>query len=99
MKVSSGKDEQGDIQMPTIALVAGVRIVIYAKDHLPPHLHAILAEHEAMISIVTGDVLEGALPRAKVRAVQEWLAAHREEVAFIWQEIRAKRYPGGMIEE
>jgi hypothetical protein len=44
--------------MPTIAVVAGVRIIIYPKDHLPPHLHAKLAEHEAMISIVTGDVLE-----------------------------------------
>lgn len=85
--------------MPTIALVSGVRIIIYPKDHLPPHLHAKLAEHEAMISIVTGDLLEGSLPRAKLRAVQEWLAAHREEVAFVWQEIRAKRYQGGMIEE
>ncbi len=85
--------------MPTIALVAGVRIIIYPKDHLPPHLHAILAEHEAMISIVTGDLLEGSLPRAKLRAVQKWLAAHREEVAHVWQEIRALRYQGGMIEE
>ena len=85
--------------MPTTALVAGVRIIIYPKDHLPPHLHAILAEHEAMISIVTGDVLEGSLPRAKLRAVQKWLEAHREEVAFVWQEIRARRYQGGMIEE
>ena len=85
--------------MPTIALVAGVRIIIYPKDHLPPHLHAILAEHEAMISIVTGDLLEGSLPRAKLRAVQKWLAAHREEVAYVWQEIRALRYQGGMIEE
>ena len=72
--------------MPTIALVAGVRIIIYPKDHLPPRLHAILAEHEAMISIVTGDL-------------QKWLAAHREEVAYVWQEIRALRYQGGMIEE
>jgi hypothetical protein len=67
--------------MPTIAVVAGVRIIIYPKDHLPPHLHAILAEHEAMISIVTGDLLEGSLPRDEAPAVQKWLAAHREEVA------------------
>ncbi len=52
-----------------------------------------------MISIVTGDVLEGSLPRAKLRAVQKWLEAHRDEVAFVWQEIRARRYQGGMIEE
>jgi hypothetical protein len=69
------------------------------KTILPPHLHAKFAEHGAMISILTGDVLEGSLPRAKLRAVQEWLARHREQVAYIWQEIRYLRYQGGMIEE
>ncbi len=85
--------------MPTIAIVLGVRIIIYPKDHLPPHLHAKFAEHEAMISIVTGDVLEGSLPRSKVRAVQEWLAKHREQVAYVWREIREMRYQGGMIDK
>ncbi len=85
--------------MPTIAIVFGVRIIIYPKDHLPPHLHAKFAEHEAMISILTGAVLEGSLPRAKLRAVQKWLARHREQVAYIWREIRDLRYRGGMIEE
>jgi uncharacterized protein DUF4160 len=85
--------------MPTIALVSGVRGIIYPKGHLPPHLHAKLAEHEAMISIVTGDVLEGSLPSAKLRAVQEWLATHREQVAYVWREIREGRYQGGMIDK
>jgi hypothetical protein len=85
--------------MPTIAIVLGVRIIIYPKDHLPPHLHAKFAEHEAMISIATGHVLEGSLPRAKLSAVQAWLAKHRGQVAFVWREIRALRYQGGMIEE
>ncbi len=85
--------------MPTIAVVFGVRIMIYPKDHLPPHLHAKFAGHEAMISIVTGDVLEGALPRAKLSAVQEWLAGRREQVAYVWREIRDLRYHGGMIDE
>lgn len=84
--------------MPTVAVVEGVRIVIYFRDHLPPHLHAIFGEAEAQISIVTGDVLQGFLPRAKLRAVQEWLDVHREHVAYIWTEIRAGRYLGGMIE-
>jgi hypothetical protein len=85
--------------MPTIAIVVGVRIIIYPKDHLPPHLHARFAEYEAMISIVTGDVLEGSLPRVKLRAVEEWLSAHREQVAYVWREIRALRYQGGRIDE
>jgi hypothetical protein len=85
--------------MPTIAIVAGVRIIIYPKDHLPPHLHVKIAEYEAMISIVTGDVLEGSIPRAKLRAVQDWLSANREQVAYVWSEIRALRYQGGRIDE
>ena len=85
--------------MPTIAVVFGVRIMIYPKDHLPSHLHAKFAEHEAMISIVTGDVLEGALPRAKLSAVQEWLARRRGQVAYVWREIRDLRYQGGMIDK
>ena len=52
-----------------------------------------------MISIVTGDVLEGALPRAKAMAVQEWLERRRAQVAYIWREIREMRYQGGMIDE
>jgi len=85
--------------MPTIAIVFGVRIMIYPKDHLPPHLHAKFGEHEAMISIVTGDVLEEALPRTKLSAVQEWLARRREQVAYVWREIHDLRYQGGMIDE
>ncbi|MGQ0484890.1 MAG: DUF4160 domain-containing protein [Hyphomicrobiales bacterium] len=83
--------------MPTIAIVDGVKIAIYPKDHLPPHLHARYAEFEAQISIATGDVLEGKLPAAKMKAVKAWLEAHRGEVAFVWEEIRAHRYSGGMI--
>ena len=79
--------------------MAGAQIIIYPKDHLPPHLHAKFAEQEAMISILTGDVLEGSLPKAKVKAVQDWLAPRRERVAYVWWEIRELRYQGGMIEE
>lgn len=83
--------------MPTIAIVEGVRIVIFLNDHLPPHLHALFAGQEAKLSIATGEVLSGKLPRAKLKAIQTWLAANRGEVAYIWREIRAGRYSGGMI--
>ena len=87
------------LTMPTIAIVAGVRVIIYPKDHLPPHLHVKFAEYEAMISIATGDVLEGSLPRAKLKAIKDWLSAHRDQVAYVWQEVRALRYQGGRIDK
>src|SRR3954447_19558485 len=49
--------------MPTIAIVEGVRIVIYLNDHLPPHLHALFAGQEIKLSIVKGEVLSGKLTR------------------------------------
>ena len=84
--------------MPTIAIVEGVRLMIHLKDHLPPHLHAMFGGFEAQISIATGHVLNGSLPPAKLRTIQHWLDARRDHVAYIWDEIRAKRYDGGMIE-
>lgn len=83
--------------MPTIAIIDGVRIVIYLKDHLPPHLHALFGGHEAQISIGTGDILNGTLPPAKARLVKAWLAAHRGQVAHLWREIRDGRFSGGQI--
>jgi hypothetical protein len=83
--------------MPTIAIVEGVRIVIFLNDHLPPHPCALFAGQKVRLSIATGEVLSGKLPRPKLKTIQTWLAANREEVAYIWREIRAGRYSGGMI--
>ena len=71
--------------------------MIFLDDHLPPHLHALFAGQEAKLSIANGEVLSGKLPRSKFKTVQTWTAANREEVAYIWREIRAGRYSGGMI--
>ena len=34
---------------------------------------------------------------AKAEIVKAWLAAHREQVAYIWKEIKDGRYSGGQI--
>jgi hypothetical protein len=83
--------------MPTIAIIDGVRIMIFAKDHAPPHFHAKFPEHEALISIATGDIREGSLPTAKLRAVRDWFTPRQLQVAYVWKEIRAHRYRGGLI--
>ena len=83
--------------MPTIAVVEGVKIMIFANDHAPPHFHAKFAEFEALISIATGDILDGSLPVAKLRTVREWFEPRRAQVAYVWTEIRAHRYRGGLI--
>jgi hypothetical protein len=83
--------------MPTIALVDGVKIMMFANDHPPPHLHAKYAEFEALISIATGDILEGSLPATKLRTVREWFKPRQRHLAYVWTEIAAHRYRGGLI--
>jgi hypothetical protein len=71
--------------------------MIYVNDHPPPHFHAKAGEFEALVSIATGDVLEGLLPKAKLRKLQNWFRPRQEELAFVWTEIQARRYRGGLI--
>ena len=59
--------------MPTIAFVDGVALIIYPNDHLPPHIHAKFAEYSCKLIIATGELVEGKLPPAKLRAVRAWL--------------------------
>jgi hypothetical protein len=49
--------------MPTISWFYGIAIRMYFLDHPPPHFEAVYNEHEANVSIETGDVIEGHYPR------------------------------------
>ena len=84
--------------MPTIAFVDGVALIIYPNDHLPPHIHAKIAEHNCKLTIASGEVVEGSLPPAKLRAVRAWLKEHFEEVSFAWTEVYSGRGFRGKIE-
>ncbi len=35
--------------MPTIAIIDSIRIMMYFKDHIPPHFHAEYNEFEVLI--------------------------------------------------
>lgn len=59
--------------MPVISMFYGILIMMFYADnkkHHLPHIHAEYAEHRSIISIEDGEVLEGDLPRAKMKLVQ-----------------------------
>ncbi len=71
--------------MPRISLFYGISIYMYYGDHAPPHLHAIYSEHESTVDIRTGSVISGHFPRRAARLVEEWRAAHADELMDNWQ--------------
>ena len=71
--------------MPTISAFYGIFVRMYVEDHLPAHFHAIYGEFEACISIDTGAITEGRLPKRALRLVKEWSELHRAELTRNWE--------------
>ncbi len=79
--------------MPTIAVVDGVKIQFFAREHPPPHFHAVFAEYRAQIDIRSLHVLRGSLPPAKLAAVVSWAETRREALMSAWDAALAKQKP------
>jgi hypothetical protein len=58
--------------MPTLFTIHSVKIDVYSREHLPPHFHAIYAEHEMLIEIETLKTYAGKLPITQYRQVIDW---------------------------
>lgn len=71
-------------RMPTISSFYGIYIRMFVKDHVPPHFHAVYAEHEAQIDISTGEIVQGSLPNVARRLVREWALLNRDPLLANW---------------
>ena len=74
--------------MPEIAIFLGIVILMYWKDHNPPHFHARYADYEISVAM-DGVILDGKFPARAKRLVLEWLDLHRKELLDNW--LRASR--------
>jgi hypothetical protein len=80
--------------MPTLAVVDGMRIVMYWNDHPPAHFHVLAAEYRAVIEVDTLRVIAGGLPRSKVAAVRAWAKGRRVELMKALERVQAGRPVG-----
>jgi len=74
--------------MAVISMFFGIIISMYYLDnrrHKSPHIHVKYQEHEAVIMIPDGNVLEGNLPSSKMKLIQAWIEIHREELMADWE--------------
>ena len=61
-----------------VVTVEGIKVHLYAKDHNPPHIHALYAEYEALIDLRTLGVLVGDLPGKQLKRVRAFLEGKQE---------------------
>jgi len=48
--------------MPELCRFYGIIIRMFWSDHPPPHFHAIYGNHEAVVEILTSEIIAGSLP-------------------------------------
>ena len=70
--------------MPVISRFYGISIMIFFKDHNPPHFHAKYEGRVAIFNIRTHRLIAGSLPPNAVRLVREWLKLHEKELMDDW---------------
>jgi hypothetical protein len=74
--------------MPCISRFFGIAILIWYRDHEPPHFHATYGEFEALLRIDTLEIIRGDLPRRARALVLEWASLHRAELLDDWERAR-----------
>ena len=72
--------------MPTLAIIDGIRILIYLNDHDPPHIHVRHGEMRARIEIGSGRMMSGQLRRRSLRKVQAWIELNRDLLFEAWEQ-------------
>jgi hypothetical protein len=81
---------------PELERIDGIILVVYGRDHLPPHIHAFHGDDEVLINIQTGEIVEGYLPGKKIKIVQKWLADNSKRAETIFYELNPGLNPSNL---
>jgi Domain of unknown function (DUF4160) len=82
--------------MPAISMFYGIIIYMYFNDnkqHKLPHIHVRYQDDEVIVVIPEGDVLDGSIPKAKMKLLLAWMEIHRDELMADWQLAVAGEHP------
>ncbi|MGZ5207523.1 MAG: type II toxin-antitoxin system toxin DhiT [Sulfuricurvum sp.] len=74
--------------MPTISLFYGIVISLYYFDnekHNTPHIHAKYQDFSGVFEIESGEMIEGDLPKNKVKLTVAWMEIHKEDLMADWE--------------
>ena len=74
--------------MPAISMFYGIIVYMYFMDnrqHNKPHIHAKYQDDEVVVTIPEGEILEGNIPRAKMKLLLAWVELHKDELVADWE--------------
>ena len=74
--------------MPEISRFFGMVMVMFYRDHSPPHFHAYYGDYQVTIGIEDGKVV-GEIPARALRLIDEWRTLHQGELLENWSRMEA----------
>ena len=73
--------------MPTVKNFGSYRIMLFAEDHNPPHVHVIGRDFQAKVRIRDAAISVGAIPSRYRREALVWIRDNRDELMAKWNEL------------
>ena len=70
--------------MPTVFMFNGYKVNIYYDDHGVPHIHLLGADAKAVISILTGEILDGDAPKKPLETVRSYIEENKDFLLAEW---------------
>ncbi len=73
--------------MPVLSTFFGIIVRMYREvggKHNMPHIHAEYSGDEVVVSL-DGTVLEGFIPKSKMKLLDAWMEIHREDLEANWK--------------
>ena len=73
--------------MPVLSMFFGIIVRMYRElggRHNMPHIHAEYSGDEVVMAL-DGTILEGGLPKSKMKLLEAWMEIHRDELEANWK--------------
>jgi len=73
--------------MPVLSTFFGIIVRMYREvggKHNMPHIHAEYSGDEIVIAL-DGTILEGGIPKNKLKLLEAWMEIHREDLEANWK--------------
>ena len=74
-------------KMPVLSIFFGIIVRMYREvggKHNVPHIHAEYSGEEVVVAL-DGTVLEGAIPKNRMKLLDAWMEIHREDLEANWK--------------
>ncbi len=73
--------------MPVIHSFDGIKILVFGKDHNPPHFHVYYGDYHALIEIESLLILKGDLPNKQYQKIRDWALTRQALILEVFKNL------------